>query len=104
MPFSESFKMEEESSSCSCSDEENSRMEGTIVKRRRRESKFCDHCKQFVSKSTFYRHCLEHKSATQPWTLPPILPSESLAETATVMDESTFAAELSSDRSSGKAI
>ena len=62
--FLESFKMEEESSSCSCSDEENSRMEGAIVKRRRRESKFCDHCKQFVSKSTFYRHC-------PPLLLPP---------------------------------
>ena len=43
----EAFKMEEESSS-----------EGVIVQRRRRESKYCDHCKQFiskrVSKSTFY--------------------------------------------------
>ena len=66
-------------------------MEDVIVKRRRRDSRFCDHCKQFVSKSTFYRHCLEQESATQS----PISPSESLtdlAETATIVDESIFEA------------
>ena len=70
--------MEEESNS----DEENERrMENVIVKTRCRELKFCNHCKQFVSKSTFYRHCLEYKSATQPSIQPPISPSQSLPET-----------------------
>ena len=48
-------------------------------------------CKQFVSKSTFYRHCLEQDSATQP----PISPSESLknlVDTANIEDESIFEA------------
>lgn len=91
----ETYKMEGESNS---SEETERWIEGEIVKKRRRESKFCDHCNQFVSKSTFYRHCLEYKSTTQL----PISPSESLVETATVVDESIFA-EPSSDRS-GKAI
>lgn len=68
-------------------------IEDVIVKRRRRDSKFCDHCKQFVSKSTFYRHYLEQDLATQ--LQPPISPSESLTdptETATLLDESTFEA------------
>lgn len=84
------LKMEQVSNS----DEENEhQMDGTTVKRRRRDSKFCDHCKQFVSKSTFYRHCLEQDSGTQP----PISPSESLTDlvdTANIEDESLFEASI----------
>ena len=59
-------------------------VEGVNDKRCRRELEYCDNCKQFVSKSTFYRHCLEHKPL--PLTQP-ITPPEPIAETATVVDE-----------------
>ena len=62
--------------------EENERVvEGLSTKRRCRELKYCDHCKQFVSNSTFYRHCLE-LPLTQP-----ITPLKPVSETAIAVDE-----------------
>ena len=56
--------------SAECSTESEVELHSSFSKRRCREEMFCHHCQRIVSKSTFYRHCLEKVSNTTPAAIP----------------------------------